>query len=101
MSSLRAAHDHPNLENLPAAAVVQEAREVKKMLDDAGLVGDEVDADADRQLGGDLVQLASQRLSEVQHIGARLHADGEADGAEPLCPQQGFVQPDITEKNCN
>ena len=68
---------------------------VDGVLDDAGLVGDEVDADADRQLGGDLVQLASQRLAEVQHIGARLHADGEADGGLAIVAEQRGRRVDV------
>ena len=44
------------------------------------LVGDQMHADADRQLGQrSRFICSSQRLAEGQQIGARLHADGETD----------------------
>ena len=50
-----------------------------RLLDDDGLIGHEVHADADRQLADDPVHLLLQRLAELQQVGAGLHADGEAD----------------------
>ena len=37
---------------------------VDRLVDDMRLIGDEVDADPDRQIAGDLVELLSQRVAE-------------------------------------
>ena len=50
-----------------------------RLLDDHRLVGDQMHADADRQLADDPVHLVVQRLAELEQIGAGLHADGQPD----------------------
>ncbi len=49
------------------------------LFDDQRLVGDEVHADADRQLGLHLAHLRLQLIAELQQVAAGAHGDGEAD----------------------
>ena len=50
-----------------------------RLFDDLRLVGDEMHAHADREIGDDLGHLPLQRLAEVEQVGTGLHADGEPD----------------------
>jgi len=45
------------------------------VLDNNGLVGDEMNSQADRLLSQDLRHLLFQRLAEFQQVSARLHPD--------------------------
>ena len=72
LRKLTAEHDHHRLEQRPGEAA-------DRLFDDRRLVGDQMHADADRQVGDDLAHRALQVLAELQHVAVGLHADGEAD----------------------
>src|ERR1700726_3841154 len=50
------------------------------MLDNDGLVSDEMNSEADRLFGQNLRHFIFQRLAEFQQVRARLHPDRECDG---------------------
>ena len=50
------------------------------LLDDSGLVGDEVHPHADGKLRDDLRHAAFKRLAKLQNVAIGLHTDGKPDG---------------------
>ena len=69
------------------------------MLDDDRLIGDQMNADADRQVGNDLRHLLLQRLAEVKQVCAGLHADGKPDCRLAVVPEQGLGRIGITARD--
>ena len=74
----------PRLRKLTASTMTTASNSASReaadrLLDHGRLVGDEMHADADRQLAHDLAHCAAQRLAELEQVAVGLHADGEAD----------------------